>query len=169
MRPADAAKQVGMSEATLREINRIPPKMLVKAGSTLLVPRSQHREQDVSESVADNAMMALAPDLPPLRRMNLRAGKNDSVASLARRYRVSAAQVAQWNRVSASAKFKRGQSVVVYVPAGKKAVQTNTRTAARSPSKATIKVASASRTGNRAVKGRATPGRASRVRVASAR
>ena len=39
LRPADAAKQVGMSEAQLREINRIPPRMLVKAGSTLLVPR----------------------------------------------------------------------------------------------------------------------------------
>jgi membrane-bound lytic murein transglycosylase D len=168
MRPAEAAKQVGMSEATLRDINRIPPKMLVKAGSTLLVPRSQHREQDVSETVADNAMMALAPDLPPLRRMSLRAGKNDSVASLARRYRVSAEQVAQWNRVSASSKFKRGQSVVVYVPAGKK-VQKSTRTLARATSKATVKVASASRTGNRAVKGRAAPSRASRVRVASAR
>ncbi|MDI1258979.1 transglycosylase SLT domain-containing protein [Aquabacterium sp.] len=168
MRPAEAAKQVGMSEATLRDINRIPPKMLVKVGSTLLVPRSQHREQDVSETVADNAMMALAPDLPPLRRMTLRAGKGDSVASLARRYRVSAEQVAQWNRVSASSKFKRGQSVVVYVPAGKK-VQKSTRTLARASSKATVKVASASRTGNRAVKGRSTTSRASRVRVASAR
>ena len=27
----------------LREVNRIPPRMLVKAGSTLLVPRSAHR------------------------------------------------------------------------------------------------------------------------------
>ena len=169
MRPADAAKQVGMSEATLRDINRIPPKMLVKAGSTLLVPRSQHRVQDVSETVADNAMMALAPDLPPMRRLTLRAGKGDSVASLARRYRVSAAQVAQWNRVSASSKFKRGQSVVVYVAAGKKKAQKNTSVVARSSSKTTAKVASASRIGNRAVKGRATPSRTSRERVASAR
>ncbi len=168
MRPAEAAKQVGMSEATLREINRIPPRMLVKAGSTLLVPRSQHRGQDVSETVADNAMMALAPDLPPLRRKTLRAGKGESVASLARRYRVSAAQVAQWNKVSISAKFKRGQSVVVYVPAGKK-VQKSTRTVARSSSKARGKVASASRSGHRAAgKGRATS-RASRTRVASVR
>ncbi|MGH6646538.1 transglycosylase SLT domain-containing protein [Aquabacterium sp.] len=174
MRPAEAAKQVGMSEATLRDINRIPPKMLVKAGSTLLVPRSQHREQDVSEAVADNAMMALSPDLPPLRRMTLRAGKGDSVASLARRYRVSAAQVAQWNKVSPSAKFARGQSVVVYVAgSGKKAQKnTNTRTVAKSSGKAAVKVASASRANNPRVvkvKGRAAPSRASRVRMASAR
>jgi membrane-bound lytic murein transglycosylase D len=116
MRPSDAAKQVGMSESGLREINHIPPKMLVKAGSTLLVPRSVKREQDVSEALADNAMMALAPDLPPMRRTSFRAGKRDTVASIARRYRVSAQQVAQWNRVSPSATFHRGQAVVVYLP-----------------------------------------------------
>ena len=174
MRPADAAKQVGMSEATLRDINRIPPKMLVKAGSTLLVPRSQHREQDVSETVADNAMMALAPDLPPLRRMSLRAGKGDSVASLARRYRVSAAQVAQWNKVSPSAKFTRGQSVVVYVPGSAKKAQkapaASNTTVAKASGKAPVKVASASRANQpRASKGRATPKGNGRVRMASAR
>jgi membrane-bound lytic murein transglycosylase D len=119
MRPTEAAKQVGMSEASLRDINHIPPKMLVKAGSTLLVPRSVQREQDVSEALADNAMMALAPDLPPMRRMSLRAGRRDTVASIARRYRVTPHQVAQWNRTSASASFQRGQSIVVFVPAGK--------------------------------------------------
>jgi membrane-bound lytic murein transglycosylase D len=40
------------------------------------------------------------------------------VASVATRYRVSAAQVAQWNRVSAGASFAPGQTVIVYV-AGK--------------------------------------------------
>ncbi|RZI83235.1 MAG: LysM peptidoglycan-binding domain-containing protein [Rubrivivax sp.] len=171
MRPSDAAKQVGMSEASLRDINHIPPKMLVKAGSTLLVPRSQHREEDVSERVADNAMMSLAPDLPPLRRMTLRAGKGDTVASLARRYRVSPAQVAQWNRVSASSKFSRGQTVVMFVApkANKKGGVSNTRLA-RAPSKATrVASASAPRAVSRGGKARATPSRASRVRMASAR
>lgn len=116
MRPGDAAKRLGMSESELRDINRIPPRMLVKAGSTLLVPRSQHREQDVSESVADNAMMALAPDLPPMRRMTVKARKRDTVASIARRYKVSEAQVAQWNKVRMGTSFKRSEAVVVYVP-----------------------------------------------------
>jgi membrane-bound lytic murein transglycosylase D len=116
LRPAEAARLVGMNEATLRDVNRIPPRMLVKAGSTLLVPRSQHRTADVSEHIADNAVMALAPDLPPLRKMSLKAGRNDSVATVAKRYRVSAAQVAQWNGVTASARFKAGQRIVVFVP-----------------------------------------------------
>jgi membrane-bound lytic murein transglycosylase D len=50
--------------------------------------------------------------------MSLRAGKKDSVASVARRYRVSAAQVAQWNGLAKNANFTPGQSIVVYV-AGK--------------------------------------------------
>ena len=116
MRPTDVAKQLGMPESTLREVNRIPPKMLVKAGSTLLVHRSEHRERDVSEAMADNAMMALAPDVPPLRRMALKAGKRDTVRTVAQRYGVSVAQVASWNKVGASARFKRGEQIVVYVP-----------------------------------------------------
>ena len=79
LRPADAAQQLGMSEAQLREINRIPPRMLVKAGSTLLVPRGEQRQADVSSAIADNAMMALAPDVPPLRRMALKADRKSVV------------------------------------------------------------------------------------------
>ena len=131
LRPAEAARQVGMSEAQLREVNRIPPRMLVKAGSTLLVPRGAQRQADVSIEVADNAMMALAPDLPPLRKVSLKAGRKDSVASVAKRHHVSAVQLAQWNNLSPSASFKPGQSVVVYVAA--KAARTKAvRTAAAS-------------------------------------
>jgi membrane-bound lytic murein transglycosylase D len=115
LRPGDVAKQVGMDEATLREVNRIPPRMLVKAGSTLLVPRSEHRQADVSSEIADNATMALSPDGPTLRKTSLRAGKHDSVATVAKRYRVSTAQVAQWNGVAPSAAFKPGQTIVVFV------------------------------------------------------
>ncbi|HSI59312.1 MAG TPA: transglycosylase SLT domain-containing protein [Ideonella sp.] len=116
LRPADAAKQVGMSEASLREVNRIPPRMLVKAGSTLLVPRPAHGGSDVSEHLADNAMMTLTPDIPPLRRVSLRAGKKgETVASVARRYRTTPATVAQWNRTTATARFKPGETIVVYV------------------------------------------------------
>ncbi len=116
LHPSAAAKEVGMSEASLRDINRIPARMLVKAGSTLLVPRSAQRVTDVSEQIADNATMSLAPDVPPLKRVALRAGKRDTVASVAKRYKVSAAQVASWNKVAATAKFKPGSTVVVFVP-----------------------------------------------------
>lgn len=117
LKPAAVAEQLGVSESTLRDVNRIPPKMLVKAGSVLLVPRSGARAADVPVHVADGATLALAPDQPPLRKKTFKAGSKDSVASVARRYRVSVEQVAQWNGVAENARFKRGQTVVVYQPA----------------------------------------------------
>ena len=118
MKPAEAAKQVGMSETGLREINRIPARMLVTKGSTLLVPRTASRDQDVSEHLADNARIGFAPDVPPMRRVTLKANKGDTVASVARRHRLGTTQLAQWNRVSTKATFKPGQQIVVYVREG---------------------------------------------------
>ena len=144
MRTSEAAKHTGMPEAQLREINRIPSRMLVKAGSTLVVPRTQGRHADVSPQIADNAVIALAPDAPPLRKVALKAGRKDTVASVARRYRVSASQVAQWNDLSPSAAFKPGQTVVVYVAAGKAAAK-GSRTARTTHSKARGQVASSNK------------------------
>ncbi len=120
MKPAEAAKAVGMREDELREVNHIPARMLIKTGSTLVVPRGAAFADDVSSHVADNAMLSLAPDAPPLRKVSLRAGRRDSVASVAVRYRVSAAQVAEWNSVSAGAHFSPGQAVIVYISQGRK-------------------------------------------------
>lgn len=164
MRPSDAARTVGMSESSLRDINHIPPKMLVKAGSALLVPRPQHRQQDVSEAIADNAMMALAPDVPPLKRISLNAGKRDTVASVAKRYRVSAQQVAQWNKVGANASFKRGQTIVVYVSNAQKPA-----IAQASKSGVTRVAKNTAVTTSRAKATRTSTLRNTRVRVASAR
>ncbi|HEX7435342.1 MAG TPA: LysM domain-containing protein, partial [Caldimonas sp.] len=98
-----------------------------KVGSTLLVPRTRGRLADVSLRVADNAMMELAPDAPALKKLSLKAGRLDSVASVARRYHLSAAQVAQWNDMAPAATFKPGQTVLVYVAAkghGARAIRT---------------------------------------------
>jgi membrane-bound lytic murein transglycosylase D len=88
--------------------------MLVKAGSTLLVPRLAQRTTDVPEHVADNAHMALAPDRPPLRKVSIQARKGDTVSTLAQRYKVSAAQLAQWNRLSVQTRLNAGQQLVIW-------------------------------------------------------
>ncbi len=112
--PAAAAKLVGLSEPRLREINRIPPRMNVRAGSTLLVPRAAHSTQDVAEHIANTAVLALAPESRG-RRVVLRVGaRGESVASIAKRHRLRAADVAAWNQVSTKARFKSGARVVVY-------------------------------------------------------
>ncbi|OYT99436.1 MAG: lytic transglycosylase [Burkholderiales bacterium PBB1] len=161
MRPGDAARQVGMSEAALCSVNRIPPRMLVKAGSTLLVPRSEQRSTDVAEHVAENAVMQLTPDVPPRRRVVLKAGKADTVASIARRYRVGAAQVAEWNSVSSSARFKPGAAIVVYQPARRAAPTRVAATRAAKP----VRVASQ----GAAPAPSATPKRVSKTLVAKTR
>jgi len=116
MRPAEAAKRVGMAEAELRTVNNIPPRMVIRAGSTLLVPRSARMEQDVAVKVADNGQVTLAPEVV-LKRTMVRAGKGENVVSIARKYKTTPANVAQWNKVSAAASFKPGQQVVVFLAA----------------------------------------------------
>jgi len=133
LRPADVAKRVGMSEADLRSINNIPARVVIRAGSTLLVPRSAHMA-DVTEKVADNGQLTLSPEVV-LHRSSVRAAKGDNVASVARKYKVSTASVAEWNKVSASASFKAGQHVVLYLPGKVRASGgAKTRTAATSKS-----------------------------------
>ncbi len=129
MKSAEAARVAGMSEETFREVNRIPARMTIRAGSTLLVPRGSSRIADVSSSVADNATMTLTPEGPTLRKMSLRAGKRDSVATIAHRYHLSAKQVAEWNSVGASARFAPGQSIIVYVAQRTAKGKASTRTA----------------------------------------
>ena len=134
LKTADAAKRVGMSVAELRAVNQIPNGMLIKAGSALVVRRSSGINTDVSTHVADNGQLSLAPDIV-LRKVMVTAGKRDSVASLAAKYRVSAAALAEWNQVSAKAAFKPGQKVSLFLP-GKAASTRSARVRPRSISKA---------------------------------
>ena len=112
---SEAAKRVGMNETDLRAVNNIPVRMLIKAGSTLLVPRSAKTDTDVASHVADNAQVSLAPEIVN-RRTTVKARKGETVATIAKRYGLSAASVAQWNSVSAAAAFKLGHQVVVFLP-----------------------------------------------------
>lgn len=111
----EAARRVGMSETDLRAVNNIPARMLIKAGSTLLVPRSAKVDTDVASHVADNAQVSLAPEIVT-RRTTVKARKGETVASIAKRYGLSASQVAQWNSVGAATAFKLGHQVVVFLP-----------------------------------------------------
>ena len=133
---SEVAKQVGMSENDLRSVNNIPPRMLIKAGSTLLVPRSAKVTNDVTSHVADNAQISLAPEIVT-RRTTVKARKGETVASLAKRYGLSSVNVAEWNSTSVTSAFKLGQQVVVYLPVK---AQTKRTTASRKSSvKATVR------------------------------
>lgn len=148
MNVSAAANRVGMNENDLRSLNNIPPRMLITAGSTLLIPRSGKLQEDVAVHVADNAHMALSPEIV-LKRTVVKAKKKDSVALLASRYNVSASNIAQWNKISASASLTNKQSVILYLPmttrtAGKTHARSQNRVAARSKPRM-VKVAGGTR------------------------
>jgi membrane-bound lytic murein transglycosylase D len=117
---ADAARRAGMGEAQFREVNRIPPRMLIKAGSTLLVPRSAKQQNDVGLQIVDHGQVSLAPEIV-LRKQSIKLKKAETVASIAKRYNVSVANVASWNNTSATGGFKAKQSVVLHLPVKAKA------------------------------------------------
>ncbi len=116
MKVLEAAKKVGMSEEDMRNVNKIPPRMLIKAGSALLVPRTGKQDNDVATKVADNGQLNLAPEMV-LRKQTVKARKKDTVTSLAQRYKVAAADVAKWNNVSTDAVLKPGQKIMLMLPA----------------------------------------------------
>jgi membrane-bound lytic murein transglycosylase D len=132
MSPAAAAARLDMSEAELRRVNNIPPRMLVRQGATLLVHRNGRNNADVPEHVADNAQLLLQPEVV-LKRTTVRTRKGDNVMTVARRYGVSATSVAEWNNLNINSPLKAGQQLALMLPQRKAAsvARANTRPAGK--------------------------------------
>ncbi len=101
--------------AVIREVNHIPAKMRLKVGSTILVPKNNTTEKDIAPELADNATLAVEPDLPPSKRIYVKVGKRDSLASIGQRYKVSVAQIRSWNSLRSNSVTK-GQRLQLHVP-----------------------------------------------------
>ncbi len=115
MKAEEVAKEVGMSAEQLRAVNGIPPRMLVKAGSTLLVHRPQQKDSNVAEHLADNGHLLLAPEVV-LRKVFISARQGDTLALLAARHGVTAANLATWNDLNPNVKLTAGKKLAVLVP-----------------------------------------------------
>jgi membrane-bound lytic murein transglycosylase D len=63
--------------------------------------------------------------------------QGDSVQAVARRYRVEAAQLAQWNGIAIGGRFNAGQNIVVMMPAARLAAGRNLRPATRAATAST--------------------------------
>lgn len=114
MRLAEAAQLTGFTQEQLRTLNRIPSGMMLRAGSTLLVPRTGRAQRDVSERVAEAAMLSLVPERQAQPRRTIQASaKGEPLAQLARRHGVATAQLARWNGLPQNAQLKPGQQLVV--------------------------------------------------------
>ena len=60
------AKSLGVDADTLREVNAIPKGMRIKAGSTVLIPKTSRRPGDVSSALAESASLSLEKPPPPV-------------------------------------------------------------------------------------------------------
>jgi membrane-bound lytic murein transglycosylase D len=59
------AKTLAVDVDSLRSVNGIPRGMRVKAGSTVLIPKTSRRPGDVSTAMAENASLSLEKPAPP--------------------------------------------------------------------------------------------------------
>ena len=92
------AERVGVSEASLRAANHVPPRYVAAAGSTILIPRDETNGEDVSSDMLDGSV-ALVPERPGLRKITIKVRRGDSLASIARRWHVGQDEVIAWNNL----------------------------------------------------------------------
>jgi membrane-bound lytic murein transglycosylase D len=114
---ASVAKRVGVSEQLLREANRVPPRYRLASGSTILIPRDETMEVDITAESLD-AQFALVPEQANLRKVTYRVRKGDTLKAVARRWNVDEKDVIVWNHLTAPTLFA-GQRLELTVPAAK--------------------------------------------------
>jgi membrane-bound lytic murein transglycosylase D len=117
-RPQALAEKIGVDAQTLMSVNKIPAGMRLKPGSTLVVPRGDDDDEDISADVAESAVLAVEPDVPDTRKMLIRVRRKQSMEAIAARYGVSVGQVRAWNRTHRSVAMP-GQVIVLHVPVGR--------------------------------------------------
>ncbi|MEO8598920.1 MAG: transglycosylase SLT domain-containing protein [bacterium] len=100
----------------IREVNHIAQKMVLLAGSTILVPKVIDTfYKDITSDIADNATISVAPERPDTKRIFVKVGKRDNLSLIADRYQVSIAQLKEWNSLSRD-QINFGQRLRLQVP-----------------------------------------------------
>ena len=110
------ASRLGIRPDILREANTIPAKMMVKSGSTLLIPKStKSPDRDISADIADNAQLVIEKPSSKSRQLHVKVGQSDTFSTLAKRYKVSVGQLKNWNHLKRDT-LVAGQSLIVESP-----------------------------------------------------
>jgi membrane-bound lytic murein transglycosylase D len=110
------ASRLGFKPDFVREANLIPAKMMVKSGSTLLIPKTaKSPDQDISAEIAEKGQLIIEKGTSNTRQLNIKVGKNENLNSLAKRYKVSVAQVKNWNNLKRDT-LTTGQTLQLQVP-----------------------------------------------------
>lgn len=114
---ASIAKKFGTTETLLRNVNHIPPKMVLKYGSTIMVPATEDvaGAREITPEVANTARISYAPAGPVTRLIRVKVKRKESLLTLARRHRVSVAEIRQWNHLKGS-QIDAGQVLEIHEP-----------------------------------------------------
>ena len=144
---AAIAKRAGISEEQLREANQVPPRYRLAPASTILIPRDETMEDDISSESLD-ARFALVPESANLRKVTYRVRRGDTLHGVARRWKVDEKDIIVWNHLTAPTLFA-GQRLELTVVSPKarsgKSKAASTRkasTPAKAPAKSSGKSAS---------------------------
>ncbi|MEN9865025.1 MAG: hypothetical protein RL748_615 [Pseudomonadota bacterium] len=112
------ASKFSTTPDVIREANHIPPKMRLRAGSTILVPKtpdSVASNTAPAADIADNATMSMEPDVADTRKVTHRVGRRDNLNGIASRYNVSVGQLKEWNGLQRDS-ISPGQSLTIHAP-----------------------------------------------------
>jgi membrane-bound lytic murein transglycosylase D len=141
------AGRVGLTEAQLREANRIPPRYVVRPGSTILIPRDETMYDDIAPEML-SASWSLVPENANLRLITYRVRRGDTLQSVSRRWKVEPEEIIAWNRLRSDTLFA-GQRLVLTVATARSAPAK--KPAQTAQSKATTTAQSAARSAATAV------------------
>ncbi|MDL2283851.1 transglycosylase SLT domain-containing protein [Oxalobacter sp. OttesenSCG-928-P03] len=104
----------------IRHANHIPSQMVLKFGSTVLVPKlassGSKNEKDISPEVSARGKIALERIGAPTRIVKVKVRKQDNLASIARRYKTSVDDLRSWNKLTSNT-VASGTILKVHVPA----------------------------------------------------
>lgn len=94
------ATRFGFKPDVVRDVNAIPAKMYVKAGSTILVPKSaRSSEENIPTQVAEQAQLTIEKGSAGTRKIYVKLGKKENLATIAKRYKLSVADIKEWNNL----------------------------------------------------------------------
>ena len=117
------ATRFGFKSDVVRDANAIPAKMFVKAGSTLLVPKSAHAsEENIPTQVAEQAQLSIEKGRTGTRKIYVKVGKKDNLASIAKRYKLSKEDIKEWNNLRKD-QVNPGMKLALQVPIKAKSKQ----------------------------------------------
>ncbi|MBC7405225.1 MAG: transglycosylase SLT domain-containing protein [Cytophaga sp.] len=110
------ASRLGFKPEFIREANLIPAKMMVKSGSTLLIPKTKKSpDQDISAEIAEKGQLVIEKGFSDIKQIHIKVSKNENLNTIAKRYKVSIVELKNWNNLKRDT-VTVGQRLQLQVP-----------------------------------------------------